>query len=123
MTGVSGATIFPSKVDFHQSSHGFGGHVYFAHTMQPRDPGDNVDNAPLKVTGTWTINPTNAWTRVFVHIPDAAAWTPQARYEVILPGQDDKPRHRVMPTRYEGNWWIPLGVFDFRGDGTPPRCG
>ncbi|MBB4764968.1 SGNH/GDSL hydrolase family protein [Amorphoplanes digitatis] len=119
MTGVSGATIFPSKVDFHQSSHGFGGHVYFAHTMQPRDPGDNVDNAPLKVTGTWTINPTNAWTRVFVHIPDAAAWTPQARYEVILPGQDDKPRHRVMPTRYEGNWWIPLGVFDFRGDGTP----
>ncbi|MGC4756041.1 SGNH/GDSL hydrolase family protein [Micromonospora trifolii] len=117
MGGPNGATIYPSKVDFHQSSHGFGGHVWFAHTMQRNDPDDGLTNDPLKVTGTWTINPTGAWTRVFVHIPDAAAWTRQADYAITAPGIATK--HRVLPTRLEANTWVPLGVFDFRGSGTP----
>ncbi|GIF49379.1 GDSL-like lipase/acylhydrolase family protein [Asanoa ferruginea] len=112
MTGVQGQPIYPSKVDLHQIGGGFGGHFWFAHTMS----GDG-GNAPLKITGTWTVGPVNAWTRVFVHVPDHGAHTRQADYKVYLPGQATSNHHRAIPTRWEANKWLDIGVFDFRGNG------
>jgi hypothetical protein len=112
-TGVQGNTVYPSKVDLHQIGGGFGGHFWFGHTMRAQG------NEPLKITGTWTISPTNAWTRVFVHVPDHGAHTRQADYRVFLPGEATTNRHRAIPTRWESNTWLDIGVFDFRGAGNP----
>ncbi|MCW6005589.1 SGNH/GDSL hydrolase family protein [Micromonospora sp. CPCC 205371] len=113
----NGATYYPSKVDFHQIGGGFGGHFWFAHTMTPTE--NDRSNDDLKVTGTWNINPTDAWTRVLVHIPDHGAHTRQAEYKIYLPGQSTPTKHRIIPTRWEANTWVDLGVFDFRAAGTP----
>lgn len=108
----NGQTIYPSKVDFHQIGAGFGGHFWFAHTRK-----DTPSNQPMKVTGTWKIDPTNAWTRVLVHMPDHGAHTQQAHYVIKLPNGQE--RKRVVPTQYEKNSWVDLGVFDFTGPGQP----
>lgn len=113
----NGYRIYPSKVDFHQIGAGFGGHFWFAHTMRELDVDQYNDHR--KVTGTWTIDPTNAWTRVFVHVPDHGAHTRQADYKIYLPGQATSTKHRAIPTRWEQNKWIDIGVFDFRGSGSP----
>lgn len=113
----NGYPIYPSKVDFHQIGAGFGGHFWFAHTMKEIDV--DVLNTPRKVTGTWWIDPTNAWTRVFVHVPDHGAHTRQADYQIYLPGQTTPGKHRAIPTRWERNKWVDIGVFDFRGSGNP----
>jgi hypothetical protein len=113
----NGYTVYPSKADLHQIGAGFGGHFWFAHTMKPVDLG--FSNEPRKVTGTWTIDPTNAWTRVFVHMPDHGAHTRQADYRIFLPGQTSSNRHRTISTRWEQNRWVDIGVFDFRGTGSP----
>ncbi|WP_203988712.1 SGNH/GDSL hydrolase family protein [Virgisporangium aurantiacum] len=113
----NGYTIYPSKVDFHQIGAGFGGHFWFAHTMKPVDV--SLPNDYRKVTGTWTVDPTTAWTRVFVHVPDHGAHTRQADYKVYLPGQSTSTQHRTIPTRWEQNKWIDIGVFDFTGAGNP----
>ncbi|MEV2237795.1 SGNH/GDSL hydrolase family protein [Micromonospora sp. NPDC049891] len=105
---------YPSKVDFHQLGGGFGGHFYMGYTRKAGNLNDQ-----MKITGTWTINPTNAWTRVLVHIPDHAAYTRQADYKVYLPGQTTSTRHRSVPTRWQEHKWLDLGVFDFRGSGSP----
>jgi len=112
MTGVQGQPIYPSKVDLHQIGGGFGGHFWFGHTMSGAG-----GNAPLKITGTWTVGPVNAWTRVFVHVPDHGAHTRQADYKIYLPGQATSNHHRAIPTRWEANKWLDIGVFDFRGTG------
>jgi lysophospholipase L1-like esterase len=114
MTGQQGSMVYPSKVDFHQIGAGFGGHFWFSHTIT-----SNAADLPLKVTGTWTINPTGRWTRVFVHLPDHGAHTRQADYKIYLPGQTVSNHHRAIPTRLEANTWLELGVFDFRAAGTP----
>jgi hypothetical protein len=55
---------------------------------------------------------------VFVHLPEQAAWTKQADYQIYLP--DGRHEHRVVPTRIEENAWVDIGVFDFlHGTGTP----
>ncbi len=107
-----GNTVYPAKVDFHQIGAGFGGHFWFTHTLW-----DSSGNQPLKVTGTWNINPVNAWTRVFVHIPDHGAHTRQAKYKINLP--NGQQRFRVVNQRQERNVWIEIGVFDFTGSGSP----
>jgi hypothetical protein len=112
-TTRDGQTIFPSKVDTHQVGAGFGGHFWFAHTQT-----DTAANRPLKVTGNWFINATNAWTRVFVHVPDHGAHTRQADYRIYGP-TGALLGHRAIPTRHEANTWLDIGVFDFRGAGTP----
>ncbi|HEU4424673.1 MAG TPA: SGNH/GDSL hydrolase family protein, partial [Pilimelia sp.] len=109
--GPNGTTIHPSKVDFHQIGGGFGGHFWFAHTLTA------AGNEALKATGTWTVDPVNAWARVFVHTPDHGAHTRQADYKIFLPGQATTTRHRTIPTRTEANTWVDIGVFDFRGSG------
>lgn len=98
----------PSKIDFHQLSGGFDSHFYFSHSW-----GEGAV-APT-ITGTWTLNQTlNQWARVFVHIPDHAAWSQGARYTIDT-GPEQVER-TLLQHRYS-NQWVPLGVFDF--DGVP----
>jgi hypothetical protein len=107
-TVYNGATIFPSKVDFHQIGAGFGGHLWFTHT-------EPVSADTLRVTGTWTpANRLNAWTRVFVHLPDTGAQTQQARY-VVHTGAGD--RYRYLPQNRDTNAWVELGTYEFGGTG------
>jgi hypothetical protein len=102
---------YQSKIDFHQiGASGFGGHFWFAHTIDP-------SMSSLEVTGTWTLNPPNTWTRLFVHIPPVGAQTHQAKYVINLP--NGKQRFRVIPTSYEANTWVDLGVYDMRGTASP----
>jgi hypothetical protein len=107
----SNCITYLSKIDFHQiGASGFGGHFWFAHTVDPSE-------SDLKVTGTWTLDPPNAWTRLFVHIPPVGAQTRQARYVINLPNGQQK--FRVIPTSYEANTWVDLGVYDMRGTASP----
>ncbi|MFF0819576.1 SGNH/GDSL hydrolase family protein [Micromonospora haikouensis] len=110
-TQFSGDVVTPGKVDFHQIGAGFGGHFWFSHTYK------QAEKPNYRVTGTWTINPTNAWTRVWVHLPDHGAHTRQAKYVVRRP--NGTTEHRTIPTQWEANKWVNLGVFDFTGSGTP----
>jgi hypothetical protein len=111
IAGPGGDEIQPGKVDFHQIGGGFGGHFWFTHSV--REPG----HQQLRATGRWTINPVNAWARVFVHAPDHGAHTQQAFYEITLPSGARK--HRVISQHYEQHTWVDIGVFDFRGSGSP----
>jgi hypothetical protein len=108
-TSFGGATIYPSKVDFHQVGGGYGGHFWFAHTQSTSAP------SSLTVTGTWTPKSRiNAWTRVLVHVPDHGAWSQQARY-VVHTGTGT--RERYLPTNRQANNWIELGTYQFGGTG------
>ncbi|MEU4570703.1 SGNH/GDSL hydrolase family protein [Micromonospora sp. NPDC023956] len=110
-TQPDGDVVNPGKVDLHQIGAGFGGHFWFSHTYKQ-------DERPTyRTTGTWTINPTNAWTRVWAHMPDHGAHTRQARYVIHRP--NGSTEHRTVPTQWEENKWVNLGVFDFTGSGTP----
>ncbi len=110
-TQFNGDMVTPGKVDFHQIGAGFGGHFWFTHTYK------QAEKPNYRITGTWTINPTNAWTRVWVHLPDHGAHTRQAKYLVRRP--NGTTEHRTIPTQWESNKWVNLGVFDFTGTGTP----
>ncbi|GHG06296.1 golvesin C-terminal-like domain-containing protein [Streptomyces zaomyceticus] len=106
---------FPARIDLHQLGNtGFGSHTWFSHT---REKGTQKAER-LNITGTWRLDaPTDAWTRIMVHMPSSAAFTQQARYEVDLP--DGRTKERVVPTRHRANTWVNLGVFDLRGDFAP----
>ncbi|WP_213012958.1 SGNH/GDSL hydrolase family protein [Paractinoplanes toevensis] len=104
---------YRSKIDFHQvGGTGFDGHFWFAHEITPQ-----TQNAYLQVTGTWTLNAPNAWTRVLVHLPQIGAQTQQAKYLINLPNGQTKKR--VITTSYEADTWVELGVYDMRGSGSP----
>ncbi|SDY13180.1 GDSL-like Lipase/Acylhydrolase family protein [Amycolatopsis xylanica] len=113
---TTGKTIYPAKQDFHQAGAGFAGHFWFAHTYER----DNAASNKMKVEGTWqTYAPLNAWTRIYVHIPDEGAHTRQADYQIYdapsaQPG--GKPSHRSISTMWEKNTWVSIGVFDFTGN-------
>jgi hypothetical protein len=110
-TNGEGQKIYPGKYNFHQIGGGFGGHFWVSETQQP-----TAGNQAIKVTGRWTVDPVNAWSRVFVHIPDHGAHTRQARYEITLPS-GASGGHRAIPTNYQANTWVDIGVFDFTGSG------
>ena len=83
--------------------------------MRQDDPVENV-NDRLKIVGTWSLGQQlHQWTRVWVHLPDHAAWTEQAGYTVNLGNGQTKTRH--LPQRRYENSWVPLGVFLM--DGSP----
>lgn len=108
---TSNCINYQSKIDFHQlGGEGFGGHTWFAHTIPVSDPADVV-------TGTWTLNPTNKWTRILVHLPASGAGTPQAKYVIHEP--NGSMEYRVIPTNYGANTWVDIGVFDLRGTTAP----
>ncbi len=102
----------PSKSDFHQLGAGFNGHFYFAHT---RSPAFGLYGGKMRVTGTWSLGQSlsNKWTRVMVHMPDHAAWTQQAVYNVSL--GNGTVKRRVVPQQHFANKWVSLGVFQMNG--------
>ena len=94
---------YPGKIDFHQLGVGFGGHVWFSHTVPESDSAHTV-------VGTWTPPALNGWTKVYVHIPDIASLTQQAPYTIntgSLTETRDVDTHRAF------NQWVELGVFQF----------
>lgn len=111
-TRANGDRIHSSKVDFHQIGGGFGGHFWFTHTRKEHQ------REHLRVTGRWTVDPVDAWARVFVHIPDHGAHTQQAFYEIHEPSGGE-PKHRAITQHYLEHTWVDIGVFDFRGSGSP----
>ncbi|GIJ19515.1 SGNH/GDSL hydrolase family protein [Micromonospora lutea] len=111
VTQPGGDVVTPGKVDLHQIGAGFGGHFWFGHTYKQEQ------RQSYRITGTWNINPTNAWTRVWVHLPDHGAHTRQAKYIIRRP--NGATEERIIPTQWESNRWVNLGVFDFTGTGTP----
>jgi len=103
--------VYPAKVDLHQQGGGFNGHFYFAHMRE-----DSPSNAQTHMTGTWSrgADMTGTWTRVWVHLPDYAAWTQQAAYVIDL--GDGTTETRYLPQRRYQNEWVSLGVFQMKGE-------
>lgn len=99
---------YPAKVDLHQQGGGFNGHFYFAHMQDRADTRTHV-------TGTWDrgADMSGVWTRVWVHLPDYAAWTQQAGYTINF--GDGTSQKRYLPQRRYANEWISLGVFEMKG--------
>lgn len=92
-----------SKIDFHQIGGGYGGHFWFAHTVDPA-------RTSMIVTGTWTPPSTSVgWTRIMVHIPDHGADTYQAAYKIW---SGTKTYTRVVNQRWTQNVWVDLGIFN-----------
>jgi len=106
--GADSSGYYPAKVDLHQQGGGFNAHFYFAHMQDPDDP-------LTKVTGTWSrgADMNGTWTRVWVHLPDYAAWTQQAGYTINL--GDGTSQTRYLPQRRYVNEWVSLGVFQMKG--------
>ncbi|GAB2690850.1 hypothetical protein GCM10027071_00060 [Microbacterium marinum] len=103
---------YPAKIDVHQQGGGFNGHFYFAR-MHKENADINAGDR-LKVTGEWSLGQSlNQWTRVWVHMPSYAAWTPQAGYTVTYGPNESQTRY--LPQRRYANEWVPLGVFDVNG--------
>lgn len=104
---------YSGKIDLHQQGGGYNGHFSWSHMRGDRDPFDNV-NDRLKITGRWSLDRAlNQWTRVWVHLPDHAAWSEQAAYAIEL--GNGETRTRSLPQRRYKNSWVPLGVFNMRG--------
>jgi len=104
----NGATVYPSKIDFHQLGAGFGGHFWLTHTRVPTFT-DSV------VTGTWTPDRTlRGWARVLVHLPDHQADTPSATYRIDL-GDGTVLEKTVSQDTGGENTWLSLGSYEFRG--------
>jgi hypothetical protein len=104
----NGATVYPSKIDFHQLGSGFGGHFWFTHTREPKYT-DSV------VTGTWTPDRTiRGWARVMVHLPDHEADTDQATYHIDL-GDGTVVDKTISQDTGGRNTWVSLGSYEFHG--------
>lgn len=104
----NGATVYPSKIDFHQLGSGFGGHFWFTHTRVPTYT-DSV------VTGTWTPDRSlKGWARVMVHLPDHEANTDQATYRVDL-GDGTVVEKTISQDTGGKNTWVSLGSYEFHG--------
>lgn len=104
---------YPAKVDLHQQGGGFNGHFSFAHMQN--GAGQPGYNAEAKITGKWNrgANMNGVWTRVWVHLPDYAAWTQQAAYRINF--GDGTYQTRYVQQRQYDNSWISLGVFQMKG--------
>jgi hypothetical protein len=91
-----------SAIDFHQIGAGYGGHFWFAHTVDPT-------RTAMVVKGTWTPPTTSlGWQRIFVHVPDHGADTYQADYKIW---NGSTWHHRTVNQRWNENAWIDLGSF------------
>ncbi|WP_329338811.1 hypothetical protein OG252_24870 [Streptomyces sp. NBC_01352] len=107
----NGATVYPSKIDFHQLGSGFGGHFWFTHTRVPTYT-DSV------VTGTWTPDRSiDGWARVLVHLPDHEANTGQATYRIDL-GDGTVVEKTISQDTGGKNTWVSLDSYEFHGTPT-----
>jgi hypothetical protein len=92
--------IYQGKIDFHQLSTGFGGHLWFTHTQESPS-----------VTATWRPPSSSVgWTRIKVHIPKSGGSTQQADYKINL--GNGQTRHRVVNQAWYQNTWVDLGTFN-----------
>ena len=92
------------QVDFHQLGAGFGGHMFFTHTVPP--PGASTS----QVTGTWT--PGVAATEVYqvkVFVPDIGSVADPAAYTVT--SSNGNTSERTINQNNYGNQWVSLGDF------------
>ncbi|WP_037820182.1 transglycosylase SLT domain-containing protein [Streptomyces sp. NRRL B-3229] len=104
----NGATVHPSKIDFHQLGAGFGGHFWLTHTRVPSYT-DSV------VTGTWTPDrKVVGAAEVMVHLPDHEANTPSATYRIDL-GDGMVVEKTISQDTGGKNAWVPLGSYEFKG--------
>lgn len=105
---------YPAKIDLHQQGGGFNGHFSFAH-MQANPSMVGYPGAQATVTGTWNrgVSMSGTWTRVWVHLPDYAAWSQQAAYTINF--GDGTSQTRYLPQRRYHNEWVSLGVFQMKG--------
>jgi len=104
----NGATVYPSKIDFHQLGAGFGGHFWLTHTRVPSYT-DSV------VTGTWTPDrKLTGSAEVMVHLPDHEANTPSATYRIDL-GDGTVVEKTISQNTGGKNAWVSLGSYAFKG--------
>ncbi|MEU9166761.1 hypothetical protein AB0D34_02970 [Streptomyces sp. NPDC048420] len=104
----NGATVYPSKIDFHQLGAGFGGHFWLTHTRVPSYT-DSV------VTGTWTPDRKVVGSaEVMVHLPDHEANTPSAKYRIDL-GDGTVVEKTISQDTGGKNAWVSLGSYEFKG--------
>ena len=104
----NGATVYPSKIDFHQLGAGFGGHFWLTHTRVPSYT-DSV------VTGTWTPDRKVVGSaEVMVHLPDHEANTPSATYRIDL-GDGTVVEKTISQDTGGKNAWVSLGSYAFKG--------
>ncbi|MGW3289422.1 SGNH/GDSL hydrolase family protein [Streptomyces sp. NPDC001002] len=100
---------YDAKADLHQVGGGYNGHFWFAHTRDAAHLGG--DSGRMTVKGTWTLEQSVSWARVFVHLPDTGAQTRQAAY--VIGGSDSTSPQRIVEQR--ANRWVSLGAFHFTG--------
>ncbi|KQW16213.1 hypothetical protein [Streptomyces sp. Root369] len=104
----NGATVYPSKIDFHQLGAGFGGHFWLTHTRVPSYT-DSV------VTGTWTPDrKIGGWAEIMVHLPDHEANTPSATYRIDV-GDGSVVEKTISQDTGGKNTWVSLGSYEFKG--------
>ncbi|MCK2218459.1 SGNH/GDSL hydrolase family protein [Actinomadura sp. ATCC 31491] len=107
---------YPGKIDVHQIGSGFAGQFWMSDTIPE---GESARSA----VGTWTLNQSAGWARVFVHLPVVGARTQQARYEIDVDGSRSYRKHRYLPQALGRNGWVSLGVYDFNGTVPSVRLG
>lgn len=102
---------YTAKVDLHQQGGGYNGHFYFTHMR-------DAEESRATMSGKWSrgANLANQWVRVWVHMPDYAAWSQQAAYVIDL--GDGTKKTRYAPQRRYKNEWVSLGVFEMAGEPT-----
>ncbi|MFJ9005115.1 hypothetical protein [Streptomyces canus] len=104
----NGATVYPSKIDFHQLGAGFGGHFWLTHTRVPSYT-DSV------VTGTWTPDrKIGGWAEIMVHLPDHEANTPSATYRIDV-GDGSVVEKTISQDTGGKNTWVSLGSYELKG--------
>lgn len=92
------------QVDFHQLGGGFGGHMFFTHTVPPSAAATN------QVVGTWTPGITSSGVfQIKVFVPDMGAVADPAVYTVT--SGDGSTQERTINQNAYGNQWVSLGEF------------
>jgi len=111
---AKGKTTYPSKIDFHQISAGYGGHFWFTHSLPSANASQSctVSKTPqLEVTGTWT--PPAAVTgsvTIYAAVPNYGADSPAAIYQVVA-GRGQTPQDVTVNQNRGSDTWIALGTF------------
>jgi hypothetical protein len=114
-----GTTTYPSKIDFHQISAGYGGHFWFTHTIPSAAPDKyctKAANQSLQVTGTWTPAGLTGSATVWAALPNYGAEAPGATYQVVT-GTGAVPQTVIVPQSRNQNHWVNLGTYSFSAGG------
>lgn len=107
---------YSSKIFFDQIGAGFGGHFWFAYTINNDGSSDlsptaNSTDPEREITGTWPApSSVSGWNEILVHIPSYGAWAVDANYQ-IDPGGGGAIEHRVIDQAKQANTWVNLGIF------------